>query len=170
MARGSRQRAQYRRRRSGETDYGRRLKLLRNGSPRAVVRISNTQTTAQLVIYKPDGDQVVLGATGEGLVKKYGWPEKMSRKSIPASYLVGYTLGKAAVAAGHSDAVLDIGLSSSAPGARVFSALKGMVDAGMEIPHVDSVIPPQERIDGAHIDAKVSKAVKKAKSKIEGAF
>ena len=158
MAHGPRQRAQYRRRRTGETDYSRRLKLLRNGSPRAVVRISNTQTTAQLVIFKPDGDQVVVGATGEGLVKKYGWPEKMSRKSIPASYLVGYTLGKAAVSAGHSDA------------ARVFSALKGMVDAGMAIPHGESVIPPQERIDGAHIDAKVAKAVDKTKSKIEGAF
>ena len=87
-----------------------------------------------------------------------------------SSYLVGYTLGKAAVSAGHSDAVLDIGLSSSAPGARVFSALKGMVDAGMAIPHGESVIPPQERIDGAHIDAKVAKAVDKTKSKIEGAF
>jgi len=45
-----------------------------------------------------------------------------------------------------------------------------MVDAGMAIPHGESVIPPQERIDGAHIDAKVAKAVDKTKSKIEGAF
>ena len=67
MARGPRQRSAYRRRRSGETDYRRRLKLLRNGNPRAVVRVSNTQTTAQLVVYNPDGDEVVVGTTGEGL-------------------------------------------------------------------------------------------------------
>ena len=98
MAHGPRPRAQYRRRRTGETDYSRRLKLLRNGSPRAVVRISNTQTTAQLVIFKPDGDQVVVGATGEGLVKKYGWPEKMSQFAVHSTRLAPSGLGQAAVA------------------------------------------------------------------------
>ena len=39
MASGPRQRNQYRRRRSGETDYRRRLKLLKSGECRAVVRI-----------------------------------------------------------------------------------------------------------------------------------
>ena len=51
----------------------------------------------------------------------------MSKKSVPASYLVGYALGKAALAAGHEDAVLDIGLAASTPGGRVFAALRGMV-------------------------------------------
>ncbi|MDP7001022.1 MAG: 50S ribosomal protein L18 [Candidatus Poseidoniaceae archaeon] len=170
MARGPRQRSVYRRRRSGDTDYGRRLKLLRNGSPRAVVRISNTQTTAQLVLYQPDGDVVVAGTTGESLVKKYGWPEGMSRKSIPASYLVGFALGKSALAAGHDEAILDIGLAASSRGGRVFSALKGMVDAGLSVPHGESVLPDDERINGAHIDAKVAKAVAASKAKIEGAF
>lgn len=170
MVKGPRQRATYRRRRTGETDYGRRLKLLRNGKPRAVVRVSNTQTTAQLVIFEPDGDKVVVGATGESLVKKFGWPEKLSRKSIPASYLVGFAMGKAAVAAGHNNAILDIGLAASTSGARVFSALKGMIDAGLEIPHGEKVLPDEERINGAHIDAKIAKSVVKTKSKIEGAF
>ena len=170
MARGPRQRSAYRRRRSGETDYRRRLKLLRNGNPRAVVRVSNTQTTAQLVVYNPDGDEVVVGTTGEGLVKKYAWPEKFSRKSIPASYLVGFAMGKAAVAAGHSEAVLDIGLAASTSGSRVFSAMKGMIDAGLEIPHGETVLPDEDRVNGAHISSDMAKAVDKTKSKIEGAF
>lgn len=170
MVHGAHKRLAFNRRRRGETDYRRRLKLLRSGAPRAVVRVSNTQTIAQLAIYDEGGDQIIANASGEGLVKKYGWPEGISRKSVPASYLVGYALGKAAVAAGKSEAVLDIGLAASSPGSRVFAALKGMVDAGLNIPHGDAVIPSDDRLNGAHIDDSVSKAVEKTKAKIEGAF
>ena len=57
MARGPRQRNQYRRRVSGETDYRRRLKLLKSGQPRAVVRISNTRAVCQIVTWDKDGDK-----------------------------------------------------------------------------------------------------------------
>ena len=170
MAHGKKQRNAFRRRRTGETDYRRRMKLLRKGAPRAVVRVSNTQVSAQLAIYNSEGDEIVASATGDSLVGKYGWPEDMSKKSISAAYLVGFALGKSALAAGHEDAVLDIGLSASTPGARVFAAVKGMVDAGMDIPHGESVIPDDERISGSHISTDVSKAVDAAKAKIEGAF
>ena len=83
---------------------------------RAVVRVSNTRTSCQLVTWAKGGDVVVLNVTGNDLVKKFSWPEAMSKKSIPASYLVGFALGKAAIAAGHEDAVLDIGLAASTPG------------------------------------------------------
>ena len=49
MASGPRQRNQYRRRRSGETDYRRRLKLLKSGNARAVVRVSNTRVVCQVI-------------------------------------------------------------------------------------------------------------------------
>ena len=52
MASGPRQRNQYRRRRSGETDYRRRLKLLKSGNARAVVRISNTRVVVKLYLGK----------------------------------------------------------------------------------------------------------------------
>jgi large subunit ribosomal protein L18 len=104
------------------------------------------------------------------LLKKYGWPEGFSQKSIPASYLVGYAMGKAAVAAGESQAVLDIGLAASTPGGRVFSALKGMVDAGLEIPHGDNVLPDDERLAGAHISDAVAAAVESTKNAIEEAY
>ena len=94
----------------------------------------------------------------------------MSQKSVPASYLVGYALGKAAITAGHNSAVLDIGLSASTSGSRVFAALKGMVDAGMEIPHSDEIFPSDERIEGNHIDDKVSKSVESTRKKIEEVY
>ena len=152
MAKGPRQRNQYRRRRSGETDYRRRLKLLKSGNSRAVVRVSNTRVVCQVVSWEKDGDKVELSVTGDDLVSKYAWPESNSRKNIPASYLVGYALGKSALAAGHDQAVLDIGLAASTPGNRVFAALKGMVDAGLEIPHGDTVLPEEDRLNGSHID------------------
>ena len=70
---------------------------------------------------------------GKALVDKYSWPEDASRKSIPASYLTGFALAKDAISSGHESAILDIGLSASSKGSRVFAALKGMIDAGLEI-------------------------------------
>jgi large subunit ribosomal protein L18 len=169
MAQGS-QRNQFRRRKNGETDYRRRLKLLRKGVARAVVRVSNTRTTCQIVNWESAGDKVELTSTGDDLVSRFGWPESNSRKNLPASYLVGYALGKSALAAGHDEAILDIGLAASSAGSRVFAALKGMIDAGLEIPHGESILPSDERLSGAHIDDSYSSLIEATKSKIEEAF
>lgn len=169
-AHGKRQRLPFRRRRDGATDYRRRMRLLRSGAPRAVVRISNTRTLCQLVTYDADGDQVLMTVTGSDLVATYGWSESHSRKSVPASYLVGYALGKAATAAGHDEAILDIGLARASPGGRVFAALKGMVDAGLEIPHSEHILPESSRIEGQHISEHLSNDVEQVKNNIEGAF
>ena len=168
--RGTRRRSIFRRRKAGLTDYRRRLKLLQGRKPRAVVRVSNTRTTCQLVDWAASGDLVTISMTGSDITKKFGWPADYSKKSVPASYLVGYAMGKAAIAKGSSEAVLDIGLAASSPGNRVFSALKGMVDAGLDIPHGDDVLPDDERINGAHISGDVAAAVESAKTKIEGAY
>ena len=169
MAYGKNQRLRFKRRRNGETDYRRRMKMLRGGSARAVVRVTNTQTICQLVNYEPTRDTVHVSVDGRRLVDKYGWPIDASRKSIPASYISGYAMAKEAISAGHKEAVLDIGLAASTSGSRVFAALKGMVDAGMEIPHGESVLPDDERINGSHIDESIAKAVKAAKKTIEEA-
>ena len=126
---GNNRRSIFRRRQAGLTDYRRRLKLLRGRKPRAVVRVSNTRTTCQLVTWAANGDLVTVSKTGSDLVKKHGWPSDGSLKSVPASYLVGFAMGKAAVANGATEAVLDIGLAASSRGGRVYAALKGMVDA-----------------------------------------
>jgi len=162
MAHGKNQRLRFKRRREGETDYRRRMKLLRGDTPRAVVRISNTQTTCQLIEFNPEGDLVLASVNGKTLVDKYSWPADVSRKSVPASYLVGYAMAKNAISAGYGNAVLDIGLSASSTGSRVFAALKGMVDAGLEIPHGDQVLPDEDRINGAHIDDSIAGKVQES--------
>ena len=113
MARGKRQRRRYTRRSAGLTDYHRRLKLLRGGTPRAVVRITNTQVICQLVSYQEDGDQIISAADGKSLRGKYAWPAKASTKSVPAAYCTGYALAKQVQKSGHDEAVLDIGLAAS---------------------------------------------------------
>ena len=168
MAHGKRQRLRFKRRRSGRTDYRRRLRMLRGGAPRAVVRVSNTQVTCQLVEFGMGGDSIVASVNGNTLVK-HGWPAGASRKSVPACYVAGYALAKSAIAAGHDSAILDIGLASSSPGGRVFAALRGMVDAGLDVPHGADVLPDDDRINGTHIDDSIAAAVESAKKAIEGA-
>jgi large subunit ribosomal protein L18 len=160
----------FRRRKAGLTDYHRRLKLLRGNKPRAVVRISNTRVTCQMVNWAINGDQVMVTITGSDLTKKYGWPEGFSQKSVPACYLAGFALGKASLSMGCNEAVLDIGLAGSSPGGRVFSALKGMVDAGLEIPHGEDILPGDDRVNGAHINDDIGAAVDSTKKNIEGAY
>ena len=167
---GTRRRSVFRRRQSGQTDYHRRLKLLRGRKARAVVRVSNTRVTCQMVNWSADGDMVVASVTGSDLTKKYDWPADFSQKSVPACYLAGFALGKEAISKGCTEAVLDIGLAGSTVGGRVFSALKGMIDAGMEIPHSEVVLPEDDRINGEHISDKIGSAVEATKNKIEGAY
>ena len=78
-----------------------------------------------------------------------GWDKATG--NLPAAYLTGYLAGKRAKDKGVTEAVLDIGLKVPAKGATVFAALKGMVDAGMKIPHGKDVLPSKERLNGKHI-------------------
>ena len=170
MMAGNNRRSIFRRRKAGLTDYRRRLKLLRGEKARAVVRVSNTRTTCQLVSWAADGDLVSVSMTGSDLVKKFGWPSNRSLKSVPASYLVGFAMGKAAVASGTDEAVLDIGLAASTRGGRVYAALKGMSDAGLDIPHSEDVYPDEDRLNGAHIDGVLAGEIETTKNTIEGAY
>ena len=142
--------------------------MLRGGVPRAIVRVSNTQVVCQLAQFDPEGDRIVASVSGSNLTT-YGWPAGASTKSIPACYVAGYALGKSALSAGHDSAILDIGLAASSPGNRIFAALKGMVDAGLEVPHGDNVLPSEARINGVHIDESLAAAVEAAKKAIEEA-
>jgi len=164
MTQGPRARVAFRRRREGKTDYRRRLKLLKGGEPRAVFRKSLQNTTVQMVIYDSGGDKVVASAFSKEL-KKYGWITGTG--NIPASYLTGLLAGKRAIARGIKNAVLDIGLNEPVPGARAFASLKGLVDAGVEIPHDEEVLPSPDRLEGKHLGENVMKAFKEVKAKLE---
>jgi large subunit ribosomal protein L18 len=73
--------------------------------------------------------------------------------NTPAAYLTGMLFAVKAKKAGQDRAILDIGLNRATTGARVFAALKGAVDAGLEIPYGEEILPSEERIKGAHIAA-----------------
>ncbi len=148
MTQGPRYRVPYRRRREGRTDYRRRLALLKGERPRAVVRKSLDHLTVQVVRFDPQGDRMVATAHSKEL-SRLGW--EGSTGNVPAAYLTGYLLAKRAQAAGVQEAILDLGLHPPSRGSRVFAALRGMTDGGLAVPHDEEVLPPEERVRGAHI-------------------
>jgi large subunit ribosomal protein L18 len=154
----------FRRRREGRTDYRQRQRLLRGRVPRAVVRQSHRNANVQFISYDEAGDKVLAAATSKEL-EKLGWTGATG--NLPAAYLTGYLAGKRAAERGVNEAVLDIGLKGPARGSAVFAALKGMIDAGIEIPHGEEVLPTPERINGAHIDENMGKMIEEVKSRME---
>jgi len=149
MAKGPSYNVPYRRRREGKTNYTRRKKLILSGYPRLVVRKTNKHIIAQMIEARVEGDRVIASAHSGELRKKYGWLGSL--KSLPAAYLTGLLCGYRSLERGIKKAVLDIGLHAPSRGARVFAALKGCLDAGVEIPHGEEILPNEDRIRGRHI-------------------
>lgn len=150
MATGARYFVPFRRRREGKTNYYRRLKLLLSEKPRMVVRRTNRQVIIQLVEAEMTGDRTLVAAYSSEL-PAYGYTGATA--NTPAAYLTGMLFARKAVEAGYSEAILDIGLRRASVGARVFAALKGAVDAGLEVPHGENILPDDDRVSGAHIAA-----------------
>ena len=140
----------YRRKREGRTNYPKRLKLLISGVPRLVVRKSNKHITVQLVDYAENGDHVIVTAKSSEL-KKFGWEHACS--NIPAAYLTGLLAGKKAADKKFKKAIVDLGLQTPSQGSRIYAAVKGAKDAGLEINCSDEALPADDRIMGKHIDA-----------------
>ncbi|HVP96727.1 50S ribosomal protein L18 [Methanoregula sp.] len=155
MATGPRYLVAFRRRREGRTDYYQRTKLVVADAPRMVVRRTNRHIIVQLVNAEMDGDKTLVSANSAEL-EKYGYTGATA--NTPAAYLTGMLFAAKAKKAGQDRAILDIGLNRATPGARVFAALKGAVDAGLEIPHGESIIPSEDRLKGEHIAAYNKKA------------
>jgi large subunit ribosomal protein L18 len=148
MAQGSKYKLAFKRRREGKTDYGARLKLIGLDKHRLVVRVTGNHTIVQVIDVQIGGDQTLVSAHSQEL-KKMGW--LASGKNTSAAYLTGFLCGKKAVKEGITEAILDMGLATSTKGSRVYAALKGALDAGMNIPHNDVILPENNRITGEHI-------------------
>lgn len=148
MASGARYKVPLRRRREGRTDYQQRLRLLKSGKPRFVVRKSNKNITVQLIVARDEGDHTVASAHTSQL-SDFGW--RAPTGNLPSAYLAGRLAGSKALDEGVEEAVLDIGLNHVTPGNKVFAAVQGAVDAGLKVPHGDEVMPSWERIRGEHI-------------------
>lgn len=163
MVKGARKKVPFRRRRDGKTDYRKRLRLLRSGLPRAIVRRSNRYVRVQIAKFEMEGDRILASAFSKEL-EKYGW--KHSGSNTAAAYLTGLLAARRAVGKGVKRAVLDIGLHVPSRGARVFASLKGMLDGGMVISHDDKILPSEDRISGAHIGEKIMRDLNRTKKKI----
>jgi large subunit ribosomal protein L18 len=148
MAHGPRYRVPFRRRREGKTNYHKRFTLVRSRWDRFVVRKTLKHMVVQVIRAHPDGD-VTLAAAHSSELTKYGWDASTS--NIPAAYLTGYLCAIRAHDKGIEKAVLDIGIQRVVPGSRIFAALQGAVEAGMDIPHSTDILPSDKRKKGAHI-------------------
>jgi large subunit ribosomal protein L18 len=149
MAKSSRYCVPFRRRREGKTNYKSRKAFVLSGKPRLVTRITLKNVIAQIIMAKPHGDEVLVSAHSRELTKTYGW--KASGKNLPAAYLTGLLCGLKAKSKGIKEAILDIGLHSPSKGARVFAVLKGVLDAGINVPYSEEKLSDEKRIEGKHI-------------------
>ena len=164
MATGPRYKVAFRRRRENRTDYYQRRRLLAAKEARAVVRRSNKNIVIQFAEFGMEGDSIIASASTREL-KALGWEHSCS--SIPAAYLAGFLAGKKALKAGIEYAVLDIGMQNPQHGGVLFATVSGMIDAGLEVPCSEDVLPEEDRIYGRHIDDSVEAAVNGIKDKME---
>ncbi|MGV8131772.1 MAG: 50S ribosomal protein L18 [Candidatus Pacearchaeota archaeon] len=150
------------RRYEGRTDYKARFFLLKSGKPRVVFRKTNKYLLAQVVVSEIAKDKVLVNVSTKDLLS-YGWPEKLSGslKSLPAAYLMGYLLAKKSKI---NSGVLDIGLLSHVPKSRIYAFVKGMKDAGFDIPVKEEVIPDEEMINR---NEKTAKLINQLKEKLK---
>jgi len=165
----------YRRRRQGKTDYQARRRMTiqdknKYNSPRyrMVVRMTNKDIICQIVQPKISGDHTICSAyshelprygievgltnyaacyaTGllvaRRLLQKLGLDEKYEGQEEPDGemFLVEHDDGPRPFAC-----VLDVGLVRTSTGNRVFGALKGAVDGGLNIPHSEKRFPGYDR-------------------------
>jgi large subunit ribosomal protein L18 len=138
-----------RRLREEKTNYRKRGTMLMGKREFITVNISNENTQVQIVKPEITGDKVVASAHSRFLIEK-GW--KGSRKSVPAAYLTGYIAGKKALGKGSKGAILYTGTRKYTQ--RMAAALKGVIDAGLEVPASPETFPPIERINGEHLTVK----------------
>jgi len=96
----------------------------------------------------PQGDRTLASAHSSDL-RDFDWEAPTG--NLPAAYLTGYLVGKRALEDGLEEAVLDIGLNTATPGNKVFAVQEGAIDAGLEVPHNESVFADWSRTRGEHI-------------------
>ena len=157
----------FNRRIRGLTNYKQRLGLLKSELTRAVVRQSNNNMLVQLVDYADDGDVILTSAKSHEL-QKLGYT--LNTGNTVAAYLTGMLAGKRLQASkkGTSEVIIDMGLQRSFYGGRIYAAVKGLKDSGVNVRVSDDVFPSEERLSGAHLKQDdAEKVVAKVKATIE---
>ena len=149
-----------RRLREEKTNYKKRGTMLMGKRDFITVNITNENTQVQILKPGMTGDKVIASAHSRYLLEK-GW--KGSRKSVPAAYLTGYLAGKKALGQGAKNAILYTGTRKYTQ--RMAAALKGVIDAGLQVPASEETFPPDDRINGEHLTVK--NEISKMKSTID---
>jgi len=146
-----------RRRREAKTNYAKRIKMLRGNSPRLVFRKTNKYVIAQYVASKQAQDKIELGVNSKVLLK-YGWPKSAEGglKSITASYLTGFLMGKKI--RNKKIPIIDFGMIRNLHKTKIYGFLKGLTDSGIKIKFNEKkeIFPSEERIKGEHLKNKIS--------------
>ena len=147
---GPRYKRSFRRREQGKTNYHKRLKLLKSKQLRLVIRASNNHIRIQFIQSNRGGDKILISTFSKDLSIKFGF--NANTGNIPAAYLTGYLAGLRAKKAKIETAILDLGIFYHRN--RVLAAIKGVLKAGINIPHSEEFFPDslEERINGSHIE------------------
>lgn len=167
MAKGTIYRVYFRRRREGRTDYRLRKRLISSRMPRLVIRRSLKHTYVQVLEAKIEGDHVLACASTLELAK-FGW--KAGTGNVPAAYLAGFLVGKRALAKGVTKAIVDINGYGVTKSNRILSAMKGAIDAGLEVPHGEEVMPEEVRTKGVQISEYASSLQNEDPAKYQKTF
>jgi len=138
----------FKRRFEKETNYKKRLGLLLSEKPRLVIRTSNKHTKAQIIKYETEGDKTLVSANTQD-IKALGW--KYSTSNLPSAYLAGLLIGQRAKKKKIKDVVVDFGVQKIIKGSKLYAAVKGVKDAGIEVPCSEDVLPTEGRIKGENI-------------------
>jgi len=132
---------------------------------RMIVRFSNTDVTCQIAYARLEGDVIVSAAYSHEL-PRYG--VKVGHTNYAAAYCTGLLLARRTLQKFNLDSIyegnteingelynvededdgpgafracLDVGLARTSTGAKVFAALKGAADGGLDIPHSEKRFP-----------------------------
>lgn len=146
MAKNRNYRVSFKRKRDGKTDYQNRLAVLKSRQTRIVINRMLNSFSIQFTNYQPQGDKTLLNANTRELRKDFGW--KGHGGNLSTAYLVGYLAGLKAKKQKINEAVFNLGLYRNVKKSSLYSALKGVLDAGVIVPHSTEVLPSEEKVDG----------------------
>lgn len=157
MAKNRKYVVKLKRRRENKTNYKKRLSLLKSKTTRLVIRKSLNSILVQFIKYEPSGDKTLVSAHSNEL-KKFKWDAHLG--NIPSAYLTGLLAGKKAMEKNIKNAILDLGINKIIKKSTIYSALKGVLDAGIKIPHKQDILPAKEQIEGQAIENYASSLLK----------
>ena len=148
MPQGPRYKTPRKRRRESRTNYYKRYRMIISGQKvRAVVRKTLNNVIVQIIEFNAYGDKTLVAAYSREL-HKYGWLGSLRNTS--SAYLTGFLAGLRARAKGIKYAIPDIGLHISVRGSLIYAAIKGLREAGVEVPVSEEVLPSDERVKGKY--------------------